>query len=68
MGAGGLGAGGVGLLVPACETVNARPAMVSVPVRGAALFAAALNATVPLPVPLAPAVIVIHDALLVAVH
>jgi len=32
------------------------------------LFAATLNVAVPLPLPLAPDVIVIHDALLCAVH
>jgi hypothetical protein len=42
--------------------------MLSVPVRCAPVFAATLNATVPLPVPLAPEVMVIHEALLVAVH
>jgi len=32
------------------------------------VFAATLNVAVPLPLPLAPDVIVIHDALLCAVH
>jgi hypothetical protein len=32
------------------------------------LFAATVNLTGPLPVPLAPAVIVIHESLLFAVH
>ena len=43
--------------------------MVKVPVRGdVAVFAAMENATVPLPLPLAPAVIVSQVALLVAVQ
>jgi hypothetical protein len=42
--------------------------MVMVPVLAAPVFAATLNATVPLPFPLAPEVMVIHDALLAAVH
>jgi hypothetical protein len=41
---------------------------VRVPARAALVFAWALNATAPLPLPLAPDVIVIHGALLVAVH
>src|SRR4051794_6321658 len=49
-------------------TVNVWPPMVSVPVREPAWLAAALTCTVPLPLPLAPAVIDSHDALLVAVH
>jgi len=43
-------------------------ATVNVPVRAAPVFAAAVIETVPLPVPLAPAVIDSHDALLVAVQ
>jgi hypothetical protein len=43
-------------------------AIVNVPPRAAPVFAAALIDTLPLPVPLAPAVIESHDALLVAVH
>jgi hypothetical protein len=43
-------------------------ATVNVPERAAAVFAAALIDTVPLPFPLAPAVIDSHDTLLVAVH
>jgi hypothetical protein len=50
----------------ACVTVNAWPAMVSVPVRSAPAFAATVNTTEPLPVPLEPAVIAIHDVWLVA--
>ena len=55
---------------PACVTVNVCPAMVTVPVRGAALpLMAAANATVPLPLPLAPLVTVSQDVLLLtAVH
>jgi hypothetical protein len=59
---------------PACRTVNVWPAIVSVPVRGAAgpgpelEFAATLNVTVPLPVPDAPPVTEIHDAPLAADH
>jgi len=43
-------------------------ATVNEPVRAAPVFAAALIDTVPLPVPLAPAVIDSHKTLLVAVH
>jgi hypothetical protein len=50
-----------------CVTVTVRPATVSVPVRVDAFgFSAIENATVPLPVPLDPDVIVSHAALLVA--
>jgi hypothetical protein len=66
-GGGGEGGGG-GSLLAACVTVNARSAIVSVPVRAAPLLAATLNATDPLPVPVAPAVTVIHDTLVVALH
>jgi hypothetical protein len=52
----------------ACVTVNVCPATVIVPVRDAPVFAAMLNPTVPVPVPLAPDVTVIHGALLVAFH
>jgi hypothetical protein len=49
--------------------VNVWPAIVSVAVRGVVLvFADALNATVPAPVPLAPPVTVSHGALLLAVQ
>ena len=41
-------------------TVNVWPAMVSVPVRAAPVLAATLNATVPVPLPLAPLVTVIQ--------
>jgi hypothetical protein len=54
---------------PACVTVKVRPAMVTVPVREAVdALAATLYPTTPPPVPLAPLVIVIHAALLVAVQ
>lgn len=53
----------------ACVIVNVWPPAVTVPVRAAVVaFAATLKPTVPLPEPLAPLVIVIHDALLVAVQ
>jgi hypothetical protein len=42
--------------------------MVSVPVRAAPVFAAVLKPTAPLPLPLAPDVMLIHEALLVVVH
>ena len=42
--------------------------MVTVPMRASPVFAAALMTTVPLPLPLAPDVIVSHDALLVVVQ
>jgi len=62
----------VGLIVtaqpPDCVTVNVWPPIVSVPVRSGPAFAPALNSTLPLPVPLAPAVIVSHGSFLVAVH
>jgi hypothetical protein len=55
--------------LPACVTVNVRPAAVSVPVRSdAVLFASTVKLTDPEPVRLAPAVMSIHEALLVAVH
>jgi hypothetical protein len=49
-------------------TVNVRPPIDAVPVRATPVLAAADTVTLPLPVPLAPAVIVSHDALEVAVH
>ena len=51
-----------------CSTSAVLPATVSVPFRFSPLFCATLNLTVPLPVPLAPEVMVIHVALLVAVQ
>ena len=56
------------MLLAPCDTVNARPAMVSVPVLAEPVFAATVNVTDPLPLPLAPELIAIHDAPLVAVH
>ena len=44
------------------------PPMLSVPLRAAPEFAATVNATVPLPLPVAPDEIVMNVALLVAVH
>jgi hypothetical protein len=53
----------------ACVTVKVAPAIVSVPVRCVvAVLAATLKETVPLPVSLAPAVTVIQELLLTAVH
>ncbi len=52
----------------ACSTVNVSPAMVSVPVRAAPVFAATLNPTDALPVPVAPDVIVIQGVVVCAVH
>ena len=55
--------------VPACEAVNAWPAIVAVPLRGSVPpFAAYDNATVPLPVPLAADAKVIHGAFDAAVQ
>jgi hypothetical protein len=52
-----------------CRTLKGWPAIVSVPVRSAPLsFVATAKVTEPSPLPLVPAVIVIHEALLVAVH
>ena len=54
---------------PAWVRVTVWPAMVSVPVRGDVdVFAAIENATAPLPLPLAPDVMVSQEALLVAVQ
>src|SRR5947208_17173073 len=54
---------------PAWVTVKVLPAMVSVPVREvAAVLAPTLYVTVPLPVPLAPAVTLSHAVFVVAVH
>ena len=52
----------------ACVTVTVWPAMVRVPERAAPVLAAALNATEPFPLPLAPEVTVSHAALLLAVQ
>jgi len=52
-------------LMPGCVTLKLCPAIVRVPVRELVLLlAVALNATVPLPLPLAPPVTVSHDVLL----
>lgn len=51
-----------------CVTVIVLDATVSVPVRASPPFDATLKVAVPLPLPFAPDVIVIHDALLCAVH
>lgn len=54
---------------PVCVTVKVCPPIVSVPVREAAVvFCATVYDTVPFAVPVAPAVTVIHDALLVPVQ
>lgn len=53
----------------ACDTVNVCPPIVIVPVRAAPVFAAAVNATVPLPVPDDdPLLTVNHGAFATAVH
>ena len=57
-----------GAAAAACVTVNAWPAMVRVPERGAPGLAATLNVTGPSPLPLEPEVMVTHDALLPAVQ
>ena len=50
-------------------TVNVLPATVSVPTRtSSAVLAATVKSTVPFPIPDAPAVTVIHELLLAAVH
>jgi hypothetical protein len=49
-------------------TLTVRPAIISSPVRAPPVFAATVNATLPLPLPEAPEVIVSHGAPLVAVH
>ena len=55
--------------VAPCVTVTVRPATVNVPVREApVVLAPMLNVTEPMPEPLAPAVTVIHDVVVVAVH
>ena len=55
--------------MPLWVTVTVWPATVSVPMRcDVDVLAVALKVTVPLPVPLAPPLIVSHAALLVAVH
>ena len=49
-------------------TVNVCPATVRVPLRAAPVLAATLNSTAPGPLPLAPDVMLSHDALLLAVQ
>ncbi len=51
-----------------CSTLALRPATVNDPVRFPPSFLPTLNVTVPLPVPLEPDVMVIHEWLLLAVH
>ena len=53
---------------PVWVTVNVSPAIVSVPMRALPVLEATLKPTLPFPFPLAPAVTVIHGALLDAVH
>ena len=64
---GGGGGGGGGAAAP-WLIVNVCPPIVTVPLRAAPLLAAALIVTLPLPVPLAAVVTVIHGAFDVAVH
>ena len=52
----------------ACETVNVSPATVRVPVREPPTFGSTRYPTLPFPVPDAPELIVIQEALLDAVH
>src|SRR3954468_21190573 len=59
---------GVGALMPRCVIAIAVPATVRVAVRSAPVLAATVNWTVPLPLPVAPAVMLRNAALLVAVH
>ncbi len=62
-------AGAMEKLQPAaCVTVNGVPAIVTVALRAAPVFGLTEKPTVPLPVPLAPLVIEIQGASLVAVH
>jgi hypothetical protein len=53
---------------PDCVTVTVSPAIATVPVRVEPLLAATFSATEPLPLPLAPDVMVMNPALLVAVQ
>jgi hypothetical protein len=53
---------------PDCVTANVRPAIVKLPVRTLPVFAAAENATAPLPLPLAPWLMVSHESPVDAVH
>ena len=51
-----------------CVTVTVLPAIVSAPVRAVPSLAPTVKPSVPLPLPLAPEVIVIHDAVVELVH
>ena len=62
------GGGGGGGGAAACVTVNVCVAIVRVPVRAEPVLAAMAKPTAPFPEPLAPLVIVSHEALVVAVH
>src|SRR5437870_990414 len=64
------GAGGVdgGAAACACEMPSVWPATSTVPVRGPPLFAETVRPTLPLPVPLDPALTVIQSDWLTAVH
>ena len=57
-----------GCVTPGCVTVTVVPATVSVPFLELPVFAGTLKVTVPLPVRLAPAVMVIHDVAVLAVQ
>ena len=65
-GAGGVGTGGCA--PSCCVIVCVCSAIVTVPERAPPVLAAMRNATDPLPLPCAPDVMVIHGALLFAVH
>ena len=52
---------------PSCVTVTVRPATVSVPVR-CTVVEGTVKLTEPIPDPVAPAVIVIQEVVVVAVH
>ena len=57
-----------GGVAPSCVTVNVCVAIVIVPLRSAPVLRATVKVTVPLLVPVAPPVTVIHVALLIAVQ
>lgn len=67
-GAGSVSGATTALQPLSCETVNVCPATVIVPLRAAPGFDAAENWTEPGPLPLAPAVTLIHPAFATAVH
>ena len=52
----------------ACVTINVRPAATIDPVRGVVVLALTANATVPLPLPELPALMLIQLAVVAAVH